>query len=140
MNLLRVDHTAVVVRDMDEALDRYRRLWGVEPDTRAAIPDQKVEVAFLPIGDTQLELVCPTDPASGAARFLEQRGESLHHIGILVEDIRAALDELENNGAELIDRAPRRGVHGLIAFVHPRATGGVLVELVEHAGDQELQA
>lgn len=140
MNLLRVDHTAIVVGDMDEALGRYRHLWGVEPSVRAPVPEQGVEIAFLPVGDTQLELICPVDASTGVAKFLERHGESLHHIGIEVEDIRAELRSLDVQGVQLIDREPRRGVHGLIAFVHPRGTGGVLIELVENAHDDWLQA
>lgn len=140
MNLLRIDHTAIAVRDMDEALARYRHIYGLEPSERTAVPDQRVEVAFLPLSDTQLELVQPTDSQSGVARFLDKHGEGLHHVGILVEDIRRELGQLADEGVELIDQEPRRGPHGLIAFVHPRGTGGVLVELVERIGDSYLQA
>lgn len=132
MNVLRVDHTAIVVRDMDEALQRYRQLYGIAPSERSVVTSQRVEVAFLPVGDTQLELVQPLDADSGVGRYLEQRGEGLHHIGLLVEDIQRELSELAAAETELIDREPRRGVHGLRAFVHPRATGGVLIELVQH--------
>ncbi len=135
--MLRIDHTAIVVRDMDGAIERYRRLFGAEPRDRATVPDQRVEVAFLPIGDTELELICPTDPSSGVSRFLAQRGEGLHHVGILVQDISAELGRLADQGVELIDRAPRRGTHGSIAFVHPRGTGGVLVELIQRDKRQE---
>jgi methylmalonyl-CoA/ethylmalonyl-CoA epimerase len=131
MNPLRIDHTAVVVRDLDRALERYERLFDVRDVMRARVPDQDVEVAFLSFDDTQVELICPLSGASGVGRFLERHGESLHHIGIAVDDIRSELTRLEALGVELIDRAPRPGVHGLIAFLHPRATGGVLVELVE---------
>lgn len=140
MNLLRIDHTAIVVADIDEALQRYRRLWGLEPEIRTEVPDQRVEIAFLPVGDTQLELIRPLDADSGVARFLERHGESLHHIGIAVEDIRAELDDLAESGVELLDRQPRKGVHGLIAFIHPRGSGGVLIELVQNIHDAWLQA
>lgn len=132
MNLQRVDHTAIAVKDLDEALERYRRLLGVETYERVAVPQQGVEVAFLAMGDTSLELICPTEPGSGVARFLEQRGEGLHHIGVLVDDITAELDRLRRDGVELIDEEPRCGAHGSIAFLHPRGTGGVLIELVQH--------
>jgi methylmalonyl-CoA/ethylmalonyl-CoA epimerase len=131
MTALRVDHTAIVVRDINEAISRYRRLYGVEPSERGPAPGQHVEVAFLRLGDTQLELLQPTDAGSGVARFLEQRGEALHHVGFLVDDIRAELGRLAAQGVELIDKEPRQGFHGWIAFVHPRGTGGVLIELVE---------
>ena len=135
--MLRIDHTAIVVQDMDGAIERYRRLFGVVPRDRATIPDERVEVAFFPIGDTQLELICPTDPSSGVARFLAKRGEGLHHVGILVQDIGAELGRLADQGVELIDREPRPGAHGSIAFVHPRGTGGVLVELIQRDQNHE---
>lgn len=140
MNALRVDHTAIVVRDMDEAIERYQRLYGVQVRDRTHVPEQGVEVAFLALGNTQLELVCPMAGASGVARFLKKRGESLHHIGLLVGDIREELRELAGAGVALIDAEPRKGVHGWIAFVQPRETGGILVELVERCADGTLQA
>jgi methylmalonyl-CoA/ethylmalonyl-CoA epimerase len=140
MSVLRIDHTAIAVRDLDEALERYRRLYGIEAAERRSVPDQHVEVVFLSLGDSQLELICPLDSTSGVARFLARQGEGLHHVGFLVDDIAAELERLTAEGVELIDRRPRQGVHGLIAFVHPRATGGVLVELVERVENQTLQA
>jgi methylmalonyl-CoA/ethylmalonyl-CoA epimerase len=140
MNLLRVDHTAIVVANLDEALARYARIWQLAPSIRAEVPDQRVEIAFLPVGETQLELIRPLDSESGVARFLERNGESLHHVGIAVDDINAELENLAQEGVELIDRRPREGVHGLIAFVHPRGTGGVLIELVQNVHDAWLQA
>jgi methylmalonyl-CoA/ethylmalonyl-CoA epimerase len=131
---LRVDHTAIVVADMDEALGRYRRLLGAEASIRAVVPEQLAEVAFLSMGDTKLELIAPTDPNSGIARFLRERGESLHHVGIEVDDIRCELRRLSDAGIELIDAEPRPGLHGSIAFVHPRGTGGVLLELIQLPG------
>lgn len=140
MNLLRVDHTALVVRDMDDALTRYARLYGLHASERINISEQGVEAAFLDIGDTKLELIRPLDPTSGVGRYLEKHGEGLHHVGILVADIRRELRHLEEEGARLIDREPRRGAHGLVAFVHPKSSAGVLVELVEHVGNELLQA
>jgi methylmalonyl-CoA/ethylmalonyl-CoA epimerase len=128
---VRIDHTAIVVADLGEALERYRRVLGVSFGTRYLLPGQRVEVAFLAMGDTQLELVTPTDPESGVARFLAKRGEGLHHVGILVDDIDRELERLRRENVDLIDEQPRPGVHGKIAFVHPRSTGGVLIELIE---------
>lgn len=130
MTVLRLDHTAVVVHDMEAALDRYRRLFGVEPSERTHVVDQQVEVAFLSFGDTQLELIRPLTKDSGVARYLESRGEGLHHVALLVDDIRTEMRRLSEEGADMVDRNPRRGAHGLIAFVHPRTTG-VLLELIE---------
>lgn len=132
VNLQRIDHTAIVVRDLNEAIDRYQRLLDVRAGERVLVPTQRVAVVFLSLGDTQLELIQPTDAESGTARFLARRGEGLHHIGILVHDIEGELQRLAADGVELIDREPRPGVHGRIAFVHPRASGGVLLELIEH--------
>lgn len=132
MKAARLDHTAIVVRDIDEAIARYCRLLNAEAGDRETVPDQRVEVAFLNIGDTQLELIQPIDQDSGVARFLASQGEGLHHIALEVEDIRHELDRLDADGVKLIDRQPRQGFHGLIAFIHPRGTGGVLVELVQH--------
>lgn len=140
MNLLRIDHTAIVVVDMDDALERYGRIWGLAPVDRTVVPEQDVEVAFLPVGDTQLELVRPLRASSGVGRFLARHGESLHHVGIAVDDIRAEMDGLREQGVELVDQQPRQGVHGLIAFVHPRGNGGVLVELVQNTHNAWLQA
>jgi methylmalonyl-CoA/ethylmalonyl-CoA epimerase len=131
MNTPEFDHTAIAVDDLDEAIPRYERLLGVRCGAPTNVPDQGVRVAFLPMGSTSLELIQPTDQGGGVARFLGANGEGLHHIGIRVHDIRAELGRLSSEGVELVDSEPRRGVHGLIAFVHPRATGGVLVELVE---------
>jgi len=128
----RIDHTAVAVRDLAEAVTRYEGLLGGRAGERIVMADQGVEVAFVSMGDTQLELVQPLDPTSGVARFLDSRGEGLHHVGVAVDDLVAELRRLEADGVRLIDRVPRRGAHGLIAFIHPHGTGGVLVELVQH--------
>lgn len=127
----RVDHTAIVVRDLDEALGRYKLLFDPTGVERVLMLDQAVEVAFLAIGDTSLELVTPIEDKSGVARFLQSRGEGLHHVGIAVDDLEHELARMSHAGIELIDKVPRQGVHGRIAFVHPRATGGILLELVE---------
>jgi len=129
---LKIDHTAIVVRDIDVALDRYRALLGTPLVESIVVEEQSVRVAFLPLGDTNLELVEPTDPNTGVARFLERNGEGLHHVGVEVADIHDEIKRLVNGGVRLIDHSPRRGPHGLIAFVHPSASGGVLIELVQN--------
>lgn len=140
MNPRRIDHTAIAVADLDEAIPRFERLFGLHLMDREPAPEQQVDVAFLAAGDTLLELISPTGEDSGVARFLRARGESLHHVAFAVYDIQKALDDLRDDGVQLIDNEPRRGPHGLIAFVHPKGTGGVLVELVQHVEDQHLQA
>lgn len=127
----RIDHTAIAVRDLDQAIQRYTRLFGATLSHRSTIAEQRVEVAFLAFADARLELLQPLDEESSVARFLDRRGEGLHHIALAVDDIEAELDRVAALGGELIDRRPRRGAHGRVAFVHPRTTGGVLVELLE---------
>jgi methylmalonyl-CoA/ethylmalonyl-CoA epimerase len=140
MKALRIDHTAIVVGNLDDAIQRYRQLLGLEPSHRQQVPEQGVEVAFLDVGATQLELITPLDETSGIGRYLARNGEGLHHVAFLVEDIRHELQTLADDGFELIDREPRHGAHGLVAFVHPRSMGGILVELVEQPRDDALQA
>jgi len=130
--LLNVDHVAVAVHDLDEAIDRHRRLYGVEPVSRQVVESQGVEEAMIPVGGSHLQLLAALRPDTPVGRFLERRGEGLHHIAYAVADIEAALEHLRSEGADLIDEEPRIGGGGArIAFVHPRAFGGTLIELVE---------
>ena len=132
MLLLNLDHVALAVRDLDEALERFRRLYGVTPDSREVITADGVEEAVLLVGGSRVQLLAPLSPDSPVARFLERRGEGLHHLAFAVPDLDAALAHLAAEGAEVIDRVPRRGGGGRrIAFVHPRAFGSTLTELVE---------
>jgi methylmalonyl-CoA/ethylmalonyl-CoA epimerase len=134
MLLLNLDHVALAVRDLDEALERFRRLYGATPVSREIVEADGIEEAMLLVGGSQVQLLAPRRPDSPVARFLERRGEGLHHIAFAVPDLEAALAHLEAEGAELIDRTPRRGGGGArIAFVHPRAFGATLTELVEIA-------
>lgn len=138
MTILRVDHTGIAVWDLDEALSRYRRLFGLVPGHRSVVEDQQVEVAFLPAGDTQVELICPLNRDSGVARFLEQFGERVHHLAFLVDNLDHELERLRRDGVKLIDQSPRPGSHGRIAFIHPHGSGGPLVELVERTDGDAL--
>lgn len=137
MSWLGVDHTAIVVQNLDEAVPRYERLYNCPAGRRSRVADQKVEVVFFVVGNSQIELISPTSTDTGVSRFLEVHGERLHHIGIQVDDIEAEIRRLEGLGVQMIDRRPRPGVHGLIAFVHPRGTGGVLTELVQRSETQD---
>jgi methylmalonyl-CoA/ethylmalonyl-CoA epimerase len=130
----RVHHVAIVVRDMDKALAVYRDQLHMPLDVLLSIESDGVRIAFLPVGESNIELVEPTDPATGVARFLESRGEGFHHVCLEVDDVQAELDRLAANGLELIDKAPRRGAEGPVAFIHPRSCSGVLVELIEAVG------
>jgi methylmalonyl-CoA/ethylmalonyl-CoA epimerase len=127
----RIDHVAIVVEDMDASLQLYCGLLGFALLERRAVPEQLVEAAFLDAGNGTLELIQPTDESSGTARFLQNRGAGMHHVCFEVADIEAALAELKEQGMALIDETPRRGVHGLVAFIHPKATSGVLIELLQ---------
>lgn len=129
-----VDHIGIVVNDLDEALATYRDTLGFSLLERLSAPEHGVEIAFLDTGSSTLELLSPTDAESGTARFLARRGEGVHHICFAVPDIRRALEDLRTAGLRLIDETPRPGIHGLIAFVHPQAAHGVLIELLQKDG------
>jgi methylmalonyl-CoA/ethylmalonyl-CoA epimerase len=129
---MKVDHIGIVVRDIAAALKVYQDALGLPLRETKELADQEVIVAFLPIGESNIELVQPTSDDSGVARYLDKRGEGIHHICIEVEDIEAALARLEEHNVQLIDQTPRQGAHGRVAFVHPKGAHGVLVELIEH--------
>lgn len=130
MTLLKIDHLGIAVANIDEAVKAYEAL-GFAVEASHEVPTERVRTAFLSIGESHLELLEPTDPTSVIARFLEKRS-GLHHVCILVEDIEAALAEMRARGVRLIDEAPRVGAGGSrVAFVHPKAACGVLVELKE---------
>jgi len=127
----KIDHVAICVADIDEAAEKYRAVFGLVPREREVVESQKTEACLLPIGESNLELISPKGN-EGLARFLEKRGPGLHHIAVEVEGIEGALTFLKALGIPLIDETPRKGARGhKVAFVHPKATGGVLVELVE---------
>ena len=130
----RVHHVAVVVRAMDAALGFYRDTLGLAPGPLVPIRTDRVNIAFLPVGEVKIELVEPTDGTTGVARFLATRGEGFHHVCFEVPDISAALARLAADGVQLIDAAPRPGAEGPVAFLHPKSCHGVLVELIEAPG------
>ena len=135
MTLGPIHHVAIVVRSIDDSLPRYRALLGLDPESEPIVfASQRVRLCFLPTGPdpaARLELVEPTDGESGVARFLAARGEGLHHLCLLTDDLPASLEALAAQEAQLIDREPRVGAHGQVAFVHPRTLDGVLWELLE---------
>ena len=131
IKIKKIDHVAVAVESIDSALAKYAALFGASASARELVASQKTEAALLPIGDSNIELIEPKGN-EGLKKFLEKRGPGLHHIAIEVEGIEEALATLKGLGVPLIDEAPRVGARGhKVAFVHPKATGGVLVELVE---------
>lgn len=129
--LHRIDHIGIVVHDLDVSLQTYCDQLGFALLERVTIEEQLVEAAFLDAGNGTIELIAPTDSESGTARFLQNRGEGTHHICFEVENIVETLAELQAQGLRLIDETPRRGVHGQVAFVHPKATHGVMIELLQ---------
>jgi methylmalonyl-CoA epimerase len=127
-----IDHVGIAVSDMDAAIARYQQLLGVAPSVRKVMERDGIEAAMLDLGSTHVELVAPTREDSAISRFLEKRGEGMHHVAYRVDDIRAALADARDHGAQLLDPEPRVGVMGhLVAFIHPKATLGVLTELVQ---------
>ena len=142
MSFLKISHIAIAVENLEVAKKAFETLTGNKIAVVEEVPDQRVRVGMLPIGESRLELAGPTDPSSTIAKFIEKRGEGIHHICFEVEDIRAELVRLKNEGFQLIDEQPRLGADGhLIAFIHPRTTGGVLVELSEKKiGDRRQEA
>lgn len=132
MKILKIDHLGIAVKDLSQAVQAYEAL-GFAVDATHDVPTEKVRAAFLPVGESHLELLEPTDPSSVIARFLEKRS-GLHHVCVLVEDIDAALAELKGRGVPVLDETPRIGAGGCrVAFVHPRGAAGVLLELKEEA-------
>ena len=130
--LKKVDHLGVAVRSLEAALAFYRDAAGLAVAHVEEVPDQRVKVAMIPVGDTRIELLEPTDPESPVAKSIESRGEGLHHVAFLVDDIEATLARLAAAGVRLIDTKPRQGAGGAkIAFVHPKSSYGVLYELCQ---------
>jgi methylmalonyl-CoA/ethylmalonyl-CoA epimerase len=128
----RIHHVAVVVDDMEKSLSFWRDALGLNPSEVRDVPEQKSQVAFLPAGESEVELVKPTSDDSGIARYLTKRGPGLHHICVEVDDIQAMLVQLKAGGARLINETPVTAADGRqYAFVHPESTSGVLVELYQ---------
>jgi methylmalonyl-CoA/ethylmalonyl-CoA epimerase len=129
---MKIDHLGIATREIAETLEFWRDALGLQLHDIEDVPDQKVRVAMLNLGESRVELLEPTSPDSPIAKFLEKRGPGIHHIAVGVDDIHAALDRLRNQGARLIDESPRPGAGGsLVAFVHPSTANGVLLELVQ---------
>jgi methylmalonyl-CoA/ethylmalonyl-CoA epimerase len=133
---IKVDHIAVVVEDMAAALGFWQQALGLRLEATEHNEQEAVEIAFLPVGESRIELLKPTTNDSGIAKYLAKRGAGLHHICVAVADIEAALAQIKDEGVELINDTPRTREDGTrYAFVHPKSTGGVLVELYEHQGE-----
>ncbi|HEX2126824.1 MAG TPA: methylmalonyl-CoA epimerase [Thermoleophilaceae bacterium] len=132
----RIDHIGVAVDDLDEAISLYRDRLGMPLEHRETVEQLGVEAVLLGIGEGHVELLRPALPDSPVGRFLERRGPGIHHVGYQTADIDTALESVRESGLQLVDERPRPGVKGSrVAFVHPKSTGGVLMELVEPAKD-----
>jgi len=132
MKILSVDHLGVATRDINESLKFYTDILGLKLIGTEDVAEQKVRTAFLPIGETEIEILESTDPDGPIAKYIDKNGEGIQHMALRVDDIEVALAELKSKGVRLIDEAPRRGADGTkIAFIHPKATRGILLELCQ---------
>jgi len=127
-----IDHVAIAVHDLEAAIDYYRSTFGCEVEHREVVESDGVEEALLKVADSYIQLLTPTRADSPVAKYLEKKGEGLHHIGYRVADCGAALDSVKRNGHKVIDEAPRPGSRGTtVAFIHPKTAYGTLIELVQ---------
>ena len=128
---MKIDHLGIAVRSIDKALEFYRDQLGLNVALREAVPAEKVQAAMLPLGESRVELLEASEPDSVIAKFIEKRGEGLHHIAVTVPDLIAAVEKLKASGARVLNE-PRAGAGGhLYSFIHPSSTGGVLLELIQ---------
>ena len=128
----KVDHLGIAVKDLAAALQFYQEALGLQSVHTEVVEDQGVRVAMIPIGESRIELLEPLSPTTPVGKFIESRGEGIHHLAVEVDDVQRHLDDLTSKGVILIDKAPRSGAHGKkIAFVHPKSTRGLLLELCQ---------
>jgi methylmalonyl-CoA epimerase len=130
----RIDHVAILVHNLEQAVAFYRDTLGIVPSEIRDVPTEQVKIAFLPLGGpegSKIELIEPTASDSSLMRFLERRGEGLHHICLEVDDINEALQDLKDKGASVLDQQPRVAAEGRAIFLHPKSTNGVLLEMIE---------
>ena len=133
MTLSHIEHIGIAVKSLEEAIPLWEQQLGLKCYAIEEVKEQKVRTAFFKIGQSKIELLESTDPEGPIGKFIEKKGEGVHHVAVAVEGLQANLTELEGTGAQLIDKTPRKGAEGLnIAFVHPKATRGVLLELCEN--------
>ncbi|MCD7962626.1 MAG: methylmalonyl-CoA epimerase [Rikenellaceae bacterium] len=132
MNLTHIEHIGIAVKNLEEAIPYYENVLGIKCYSIEEVADQKVKTAFFKVGQTKIELLEATSEDSSVAKFIEKKGEGVHHIAFAVNNLEGALQECSDAGIKLIDQAPRKGAEGLsIAFLHPKSTHGVLTELCE---------
>ncbi len=129
----KIDHIGVAVKNIKESLHIFKDILGMEFSGEEVVQEQDVKVAFLPVGESEIELLESTSPDGNIAKYIKKKGEGIHHIAFEVEDLDAMLEDLQKKGVRLIDKEPRYGAGGArIAFLHPKSTNGILVELCEH--------
>ncbi|MDD5082427.1 MAG: methylmalonyl-CoA epimerase [Dehalococcoidales bacterium] len=132
MKITKINHIGIAVTSIDEALKIYTDVLGLKVQSMEVVPEQKVRTAIIPVGESKIELLESTDPEGTIAKFIEKQGEGIHHMALEVDDVQAALGVLTGKGMALIDQKPRKGVENTqIAFLHPKGTRRVLLELVE---------
>ncbi|TAL17319.1 methylmalonyl-CoA epimerase [bacterium] len=130
----KINHIGIAVHDIEAAAKFYTENLGLSLGGIEEVADQKVKVAFLPVGEVRLELLQPTSPESAVAKFLEKNGPGFHHVAYEVADVTAEVERLKAEGVKMVDEKPRKGAHdSLIAFIHPKASGGLLTEIVQPA-------
>ena len=127
----KVDHISIAVNNLEEGLKTYETLLGVKPSHIEEVPDQGIKAAMLMLGDVEIELIEPTNPEGGVAKFLEKKGEGIHHVCFEVDDVDKELESLAAKGVALIDKQGRKGLAGKIGFLHPKSANGVLIELAQ---------
>ena len=131
-NINHLDHIGIAVKDIDKAVEMFTNVFGTPPCEIEQINDQGVKATLIEVGQTRIELLEPLSPDSPVGKFIQNRGEGLHHIALNVSDIAQKLETLKQNDIRLIDQSPREGLSGTIAFIHPASVFGVLTELVEN--------
>jgi len=132
MNISHIEHIGIAVKNLEESIKYYENILGFKCYSIEEVKEQKVKTAFFMVGQTKIELLESTDPEGPIGKFVEKKGEGIHHLAFAVKGIESALSEVESKGVQLIDKTPRKGAEGLdIAFLHPKSTIGVLTELCE---------
>jgi methylmalonyl-CoA/ethylmalonyl-CoA epimerase len=132
MNITHIEHIGIAVKDIQESIKYYENILGLKCYAIEEVPEQKVKTAFFMVGQTKIELLESTDPEGPIGKFIDKKGEGIHHLAFAAKGLEGALQEAEAKGIQLIDKTPRKGAEGLsIAFLHPKSTGGVLTELCE---------
>lgn len=132
MNPSHIEHIGIAVADLKSAIEMYEKVFGLKCYSIEEVPEQKVKTAFFLVGQTKIELLESTDPEGPIGKFIAKKGEGIHHIAFAVKNIEAQLRHAEENGVQLIDKVSRKGAEGLdIAFLHPKSTSGVLIEICE---------